>query len=204
MASGDVHNVSQTSVQDIARKVVANVLIQTVSQMEIMDVLGQAQTAIQRRVQTIAQEQFDDLNLGITIKQTDTAEAVRITTARVPAPLQEVFNSIGTARQEGRQLIHEAEENYNRIVDQAKAEALKILNEARTYKRTTIKQAQGDAKRYTKLIKEYKDKGEAIRDRFRYEKLAEVAPFLKTPTIYAIPSTNGKQKLVIIIPDKPK
>ena len=100
--------------------------------------------------------------------------------------------------------INIAKAERERILDKAKADMAKIRTKALTYAEVTVKQAQGDAQSYTKLINEYHDRGEVVRDRLRYEKLAEVAPYLKAPTVYAIPNTNAKQKLIIILPGKPE
>ncbi len=201
LAAGDLPDVSQTNVQNIARKIIASALIQAVSQMEVMEVLREGQAAIQRRVQAIAQKQFDRLELGITIRQ---ADAVRVTNSLVPDHLQEVFNKVTTAMQAREDLVNLAKLGYSRIKNEAEAEVAAIRTEAESYSEATIREAQGDAKRYTDLINEYHKGGEVVRDRLRYEKLAEVAPYFKAPTIHAMPDTNGKQKLVITIPGKPE
>ncbi len=200
LAAGDLPDVSQTNVQNIARKIIASALIQTVAQMEIMDVLRESQ-AIQRSVQEIAQPQFDRLELGITIRE---ADAVRVTNSLVPTPVQDVFNRVTTAMQARENLVYIAKTAAKRIEDGATAQVAAILAEANTYAEATVKQAYGDAQRYTELINEYHKGGEVVRDRLRYEKLAEVAPYFKAPTIYAMPDTDGKQKLVITIPGKPE
>ena len=197
-AAGQFEDVRQTNVQNIAQKIVANALIQTVSQMEVMHVLAEGQALIKDRVQKISQEQFNRLELGITI------DAIRITKARVPSSLQDVFSRVTTARQKREELINFAIAERIRIRHQADAKVAEILTKAYTYREATERQAEGDAKRYADLINEYHKGGEVVRDRLRYEKLAEVAPYFKAPTMYAIPNENGKQKLVITIPGKPE
>ena len=200
LAAGDFEDVSQTNIQNIARKIIANALVQTVAQMAIMDVLRESQ-AIQHSVQRIAQPQFDRLELGITIRE---ADAVRVTNSLVPAPVQDVFNRVTTAMQARDNLVNIAMTDVKRIEDGSIAKVASIRAEANTYAEATVKQAYGDAQRYTDLIKEYHDQGEVVRDRLRNEKLAEVAPYFKAPTIHAIPDTDGKQKLIITIPGKPE
>ncbi|MCK4850088.1 MAG: hypothetical protein KAT11_01995 [Phycisphaerae bacterium] len=200
-AAGQFEDVRQTNVQNIARKVVANALIQTVSQMEVMQVLAEGQTLIKARVQEISQKQFDQLKLGITIRG---ADAIRITNSRVPSSLQEVFSRVTTAMQTRADLINLAKVERRRILDKAEADVATIRTEAYTYAEATVKQAYGDAQRYTELINEYHDKGEVVRDRLRNEKLAEVAPYFKAPIIHAMTDTDGKQRLVITIPGKPE
>ncbi len=199
LAAGDFEDVSQTNIQNIARKIIANALIQTVAQMEIMDVLRESQ-AIQRSVQKIAQPQFDRLELGITIE----ADAVRVTNSLVPIRVQDVFNQVTTAMQARDNLIYIAKTDAKRIEDGSTAEVASILAEANIYAEATVEQAKGDAQRYKELINEYHDQGEVVRDRLRNEKLAEVAPYFKAPTIHAISDTGGKQKLVITIPGEPE
>ncbi len=200
-AAGQFEDVRQTNVQDIAQKIVANALIQTVSQMEVMHVLAEGQALIKDRVRKISQEQFDRLELGIAIRG---AEPIKIKHARVPSILQDDFSRVTTARQKRDEFINVAEAERTRIFDRAKAKVAEISTRASTYHEATVRQAEGDAKRYADLINEYHKGGEVVRDRLRYEKLAEVAPFFKAPTMYAIPNENGKQKLVITIPGKPE
>lgn len=199
LAAEDIQNTSNTNVQDIARKVVASVLIQTVSQMQAMEALGEGQEIIKDRVKDVAQKQFNRLALGITVSE------VKVTNSRVPAgPLQEAFNMVTRAMQKRGQLYYEAEAGAKRFKDKAESDVAAIITEAETSSYITIRQAQGDAKRYTDLINKYHEGGEVVRDRLRYEKLAEVAPNFKAPTIHAIPDTQGRQKLVITIPGKPE
>ena len=197
-AAGDVPDMSQTRVQAIATNIISNALIQTLAEMEVMNVLGDGQSAIQQAVARLAQTRFKDLKLGIEV------DAVQIDKALVPTELQKVFDRVTTVQSEKHTTIAIAQIEANQIVNVAHSKSSKILREAQTYSQATTSQAHGDADRFKALIKEYQDKGKLVRDRLRYEKLAEVAPFLKAPTIYAIPDTNGKQKLVIIIPGKPE
>ena len=92
LAAEDVQGSSNTNVQDIARRIIANVLIQAVSQMEVMEALGKGQDIIERHVQGVAQKQFDRLALGITIS------AVKVTHSRVPDSLQEDFDMVTSAK----------------------------------------------------------------------------------------------------------
>ena len=165
-----------------------------------MDVLRESQV-IQRRVQEIAQKEFDRLEIGIAIKQ---ADAVRVTNSLVPIPVQDVFLQVTTAMQARDNLVNIAMTAAKRIVDESTAKAAEIRSEADIYAEATVMQAQGDAQRYKELINEFHDGGEVVRNRLRNEKLAEVAPKFKAPTVYAIPNTDGKQKLIITIPGKPE
>jgi len=200
-AAGDASNMAETNVQKITRRVLANALIQAVANMEVMYVLSEGQTAIKYRVHKIARRQFKELELGIDISQPD---SIRITTCRVPASLQEVFNNVTTAQEYNRFLKHTAEAEREQLLNEAQAQVAQIRTEAETYTQTTIRQAQGDAKRFKALIREYHAQGEVVRDRLRYEKLAEIAPYLKAPTVHTIPNTKGSQRLVITIPGKPE
>jgi len=197
-AAGDAPDMSQTRVQGIATNIIANSLIQTVAEMEVMNVLGDGQSAIQQAVAGLAQEKFKALKLGIEV------DAVQINKALVPTDLQGDFDRVTTVQSEKNTAIAIAQIEANQIVNEAQAESSKILRKAQTYYHATRSQAHGDADRFKALIKEYQDKGEVVRDRLRNEKLAEIAPYLKAPTVHAIRDTQGKQKLIIIIPGKPE
>ena len=199
--AGDVPDMAETNVQRIARRVIANALIQAVANMEVMNVLSEGQTAIKYRVREIAREQFKQLKLGIDISQPD---SIRITTCRVPTSLQEVFSNVTTAQEYNRFLTNTAKAEREQILNEAQAQVAQIRTEAETYSQTTIRQAQGEAKSFKALIREYHTQGEVVRDRLRYEKLAEIAPYLKAPTVHTIPNSQGKQRLVITIPGEPE
>ncbi|NIA07683.1 MAG: hypothetical protein GWP14_08655 [Actinobacteria bacterium] len=200
-AAGDVSNMSETNVQQIARRVLANALMQAVANMEVMNVLSEGQTAIKYRVHEIARRQFKQLKLGIDISQPN---SIRITTCRVPTSLQEVFNNVTTAQEANRYLKNTAQADRKQLLNEAQAQVAQIRTEAETYSQTTIRQAQGNAKRFKALIAEYHAQGEVVRDRLRYEKLAELAPYLKAPTVYTVPNSQGSQRLVITIPGEPE
>jgi len=139
LAAGDIQDISNTNVQDIARKVIANALIQAVSQMEVMEALGEGQAVIQRRVQGITQKQFDRLELGITIRG---ADAVRVTHSLMPAPLQEVFDNVTTAQEAYRNLKHIAELRGQQLVNEAQAKVAAIYTKAKSYSEATIRDVE--------------------------------------------------------------
>ena len=197
-AAGDFEDVSQTNVQEITRKIVANTLIRTLARKEVMNVL-RATPDIPREVARLSQDKFDDLNLGITLVKDD---PVQITDSRVPSQLQSDFDSVTLAESFRNTLMQGATLKATQIINEARARSSEIVTKARTYYESTISKAQGDAERYAELIKKYHQQGEVVRDRLRYEKLAEVAPFFKVPTIYTTEDEDGKQKLVIIVPEQ--
>lgn len=198
LAAGDFEDIARTNVQEIARKTVANALIRTLATKEVMNVL-RATPDIPQDVARLSQAQFDDLNLGITLVKDD---PVQVTASRVPSELQSVFDSVTYAERLRNTLIQGAQLNRTQIINQARAESSEIVSKARTYYESTVSKARGDAERYAELIEKYHQQGEVVRDRLRYEKLAEVAPFFKVPTIYTVKDDEGKQKLVIIIPEQ--
>lgn len=201
LAAGHVRSISETNVQQIARGIIDNSLIRVIAGRQVMTVLGEDKSYIQQHVQQMAQEQFDSLALGITIRQPD---AIQVTECRVPAALKPDFDRATTADEERKTLIQPALAEADQILRQAEAHKFDILTKAQSYLQATISQARGEADRFSALIKEYQDKGEVVRDRQRYEKLAEVAPYLKAPIVHAIRSPEGKQKLLITIPGKPE
>lgn len=201
LAAGEFEDISQTNVQKIARGIIANAIIRTLAKMEVMNVLGPGQSAIQQGVAELTQEQFDELDLGIRITKTD---PVQIATRGVPADLQIFFDRVTFAQSEKQTQKHLAAMERDQIDNEAKAKSAAIISEARSYVQATISKARGDADRLAKLINEFHQKGEVVRDRLRYEKLAEVAPYFKAPTVHTIKDPQGKQKLVITIPGKPE
>ena len=199
--AGDAPDMTDTRVQEIAQRVIAEALIRTVAEMEVMNVLTEGQTAIQTRVRQITNQRFEELNLGIAIRGD---ESVAITTVGVPAALQRDFDLVTTARQTSRNERNVAEAQGQQILDEAQAMITQIRTEAEVYGQSTVRQARGDAQRYADLIEKYHQQGQVIRDRLQYEKLAEVAPYLKAPTIHTIPNDNGSQRLIISIPGEPE
>ena len=198
LAAGDFEDVSRTNVQEIARKIVANSLIRTLARKEVMNVL-RASSDIPLEVAKLSQEQFDDLHLGITLVKDD---PVQIADPGVPSQLKAVFDSETFAQSVKQTQIAFARMQYRQIIDKAAAESSAIKSGARIYAESTVSKARGDAERYAELIKKYHQQGEVVRDRLRYEKLAEVAPFFKVPTVYTTKDEDGKQKLVIIVPEQ--
>lgn len=132
------------------------------------EILTTKRAEINDLAQQNMQNILDSYGIGITII------TVKLQDVNPPLPVQGAFNEVNEAKQEREKLINEAWEIYNRKIPQAKGQALKIIKEAEGYKLERINTAQGDAKRFLLLLKEYNQAKDVTKQRLYLENMNSI------------------------------
>ena len=94
--------------------------------------------------------------------------------ARPPEPVKPAFDEVNSAQQMNERLVNEARAYAARVVPEARGQAQRVRTTAEGYKTAAVARATGDAQRFTLLVDEYKQAPDVTRKRLWLETLEEV------------------------------
>ncbi|AHC39550.1 FtsH protease activity modulator HflK [Ehrlichia muris] len=129
---------------------------------------GKGRAVISQETKTLLQNILDQYNMGV--------EVLSIQLKKVDPPEKVInsFRDVQSARADKEKLINEAYAYRNQVLPRAKGEAIKIKLDAEAYESEVVNAAEGNAKRFTSLYKEYVNQPEAIRNRLYLETMEEI------------------------------
>ena len=159
----------RNNVQDISEIIIRRL----VGDYKVDDVLTVKREAINHLAQVQMQKLLDNYSSGIKIV------TVKLLDVNPPQEVKAAFNEVNEAKQEKERLINQAWEAYNKAVPRAKGEAEKTIRKAEGYLLDKVNRAQGDANRFTALLKEYKKAPLITRKRLYLETMIDILPKIK-------------------------
>lgn len=118
------------------------------------------------------QKELDEAETGIHVT------TIEMQKTNVPARVQPSWNEVNQAGQEKERMIYEAQEQYNKMIPQAKGDAERKIKEAEGYAIDRVNRAKGDAARFIDLYEEYSKAKDVTKRRLYLEALKEVFPKL--------------------------
>ncbi len=124
------------------------------------------------RAQVLLQQELDEAESGINVT------TVEMQKTNVPEPVQPSWNEVNQAEQEKEKLIEQANAQYNSRIPQARGQADKTIKEAEGYALDRINRAQGDASRFVALYEEYAKAVDVTKRRLYLEALRDIFPKL--------------------------
>ncbi len=92
----------------------------------------------------------------------------------VPAQVREAFSDVNKSREDRQRFIEEARVHANSVVPEARGQAARIVQEAEGYKAANIALAQGEAERFTLLLKQYQAAPEVTRKRLYLQAMEKI------------------------------
>lgn len=132
------------------------------------EVLQTERREIAEVMKDFMQETLDKYNIGINI------QLVQLKDVHPPGRVRDSFNEVNRAKQEQETAINEASQVYNREIYRADGEAKRVVQEARGYGIDRTNRAEGDAKLFTSVFKEYLKAKDVTRRRLYLETLEDV------------------------------
>lgn len=114
------------------------------------------------------QSYLDDYGTGITVSQINIAQSLP------PQQVRAAFDDVIKAREDNQSFQNEAGRYANRIIPQARGQALRQIEEARAYRERVIAEARGEADRFTRLLVEYEKAPDITRERLYIDTMQSV------------------------------
>src|SRR5678815_3705788 len=127
------------------KAVAESAMREVVGRSEIQPILTGARQTIENAVQELMQRTLDHYQAGVQVTQ------VQMQKVDPPAQVIESFREVQAARADLVRLQNEAETYANQKVPEAKGQASKILQDAEAYKSQTVAEATGQASRFGKV-----------------------------------------------------
>jgi membrane protease subunit HflK len=114
---------------------------------------------------------------------------LRLKDAQAPAPVREAFSDVIGANQDRNRVVNEAEAYANEVVPQARGEASELIASAQGYRDAKIADATGEATRFLALTAEYQKAPAITRKRLYLETMEQVLP--QTEKLIVEPGTTS-------------
>jgi membrane protease subunit HflK len=139
-----------------------------VGQSDIQPLLTGARQKTEQAVQKLMQDVLDSYGAGVSIDQ------VQMQKVDPPTQVIDAFRDVQAARADQVRLQNEAGSYASRVVPEARGDAERILQGAQAYKEQTVAEATGQAARFLKVYDEYKKAPAVTRTRMYLETMERV------------------------------
>ena len=131
-------------------------------------VLFESKQEIAEQVKRIMQDMLNRYRTGIEVMN------VAIQNAQPPQQVQASFNDAVKAGQDRERQINEGQAYANDVIPKARGTAVRLVQEAEAYKAKVEQTAQGDADRFSMILKQYEDAPVVTRDRMYIDALEQI------------------------------
>ncbi len=154
--------------REIVRSVAESAMREYVGRSRGDQVRTEKREEVQANVRTMIQKTLDDYGAGIEIN------TVKLESANPPPAVADAFEDVQRAGQDRNKLVNEAKAYANKRLGDARGEAAQIYERAEAYKSQTVAEADGDAKRFVSIYKEYAKAKTVTRQRMFLETMERV------------------------------
>ena len=176
--------------ENTIKKVAESAIREVVGQTDMFPIITTGRTQIESKVKEIIQTNLDEYNSGVNIKQ------VLIQKAEVHPDVQQAFQDVQSARQDAEDIENVAQAHREKILPEARGQAIKLLQEAEAYKQSKIAQATGDAERFRSIYEAYLSGKDVTRERIYIETMEDVLSNAEK----IIMDSNGNSGVVPYLP----
>lgn len=178
--------------ENTIKKVAESAIREVVGQTDMFPIITKGRTEVANRVKAIIQENLDEYNSGVNIKQ------VLIEKAEVHPDVQQAFQDVQSALQDAENTQNVAQAHREKILPEARGQAIKLTQEAEAYKQSKIAQATGDAQRFQSIYKAYLRGKDVTKERIYIETMEDV--LRNAEKIIMDTGSGGNQGVVPYLP----
>ncbi len=177
--------------QDVARAVGAAVeseMARRIATRDVDAVLTTEKAAIQEEVRAASQKRINDYRSGVLLS------TINIESVTPPPEAADAFRDVASARADAVRIVNQAEGYANDVIPKARGEARQLIEQSEAYKEKSINTAGGDAARFTQIEAEYAKAAQVTGDRLYTEAMEQILPKIKKMIV----DKNGNLDLTII------
>ncbi|HTJ57052.1 MAG TPA: FtsH protease activity modulator HflK [Devosiaceae bacterium] len=154
--------------EDMVRAAGESAMREVVGRRPAQDIFRDARADIATEVQRITQGVLDSYGTGVRIDQ------IAIENVAPPAEVADAYDEVQRAEQDEDRFQEEARQYANTLLGNARGQASQIRENAAAYKDQVVKQAQGEAARFTSIYDQYAKAPEVTRERLYLETMEQV------------------------------
>jgi membrane protease subunit HflK len=153
---------------DAVKAVAESAMREVVGRSALKSILTNGRGEVQSQTAALMQKILDRYQTGVSI------DAVQIQNANPPQEVVPAYQDIARAGQDAQSAINDANAYRNRVVNEAKGEAAKIIQAGEGYKVQVVREAQGQAARFNQLYAQYRLAPAVTRERLYIETMQQV------------------------------
>nr|WP_319388460.1 FtsH protease activity modulator HflK [uncultured Cohaesibacter sp.] len=150
------------------KQVVESAMREIVGRNTMDEVQTGDRVAIQLAARELTQKMLDKYNAGVSIIQ------VQLQGVEPPVEVIDAFRDVQTAKADKVRMQNEAQAYANKVVPEAEGQAAKILEAANAYREQTVADANGQAQRFTQILGQYEKAPVITRKRLYLETMERV------------------------------
>ena len=155
---------------DTLRDAAESAMREVIGHTTIDDALTEGRLQVQNDAQQFLQQILDEYESGLLVT------TVKLQDVKPPGPVQDAFKDVINAEQDRERLINEAEGFANDILPKARGMAAQMINEAEGYAASTVKEAEGAARRFELLLEAYARAPDVTRRRMYLDMFESILP----------------------------
>ncbi len=175
-------------VDRVVKAAVESELAGRIARTPVDDILTTEKVAIQNDVLQTAQRALDDYKPGVVLS------SINIENVTPPAEAADAFRGVAGARADAIRLVNQAEGYTNDLIPRARGEAAQLTEQAQAYTEGKINRATGDAARFDEIAVEYSKAPKVTTTRAYVEAMEQILPKLKK----LIVDSNGNLDLTVV------
>jgi modulator of FtsH protease HflK len=175
-------------VDRVVKAAVESELARRIARTPVDDILTTEKVAIQNDVLEKAQSTVKGYKPGVDLA------SVNIENVTPPAEAADAFRGVAGARADAIRLVNEAEGYANDLLPRARGEASQLSEQAQAYKEGKINRASGDAARFDEIEAEYAKAPKVTTTRAYVEAMEQILPKVKK----LIVDSNGNLDLTVV------
>ncbi len=139
-----------------------------IAQSQLAPILNRDRGPIADRLDELIQQTLDSYDSGVNI--------IRVNFDKTDPPTEVIasFRAVQDAEQERDRLQNQADGYANRVLAEARGEAAQLLEQAEGYRARVVNEAQGEASRFLAVLTEYAQAPEVTRKRIYLETMEQV------------------------------
>ncbi len=153
---------------ETVKAVAESAMREVIGRREILPILTTERPAIERDVQELMQRVLNEYKAGILILQ------VQLQSVDPPEQVIGAFKDVIAAQQDQNRLVNEAEAYANKVVPEARGKAAAIVQAAEGYRLQTVAEATGQVSRFNQVYEQYKKAPDVTRERLYLETMERV------------------------------
>ena len=168
---------------------------QVVGSQPIDETLTTGKAMIEAETRELLQTILDKYETGVSVAQ------VKLQDVTPPGEVDAAFKDVQSAKEEKEQKINEALGYRNEVIPRARGEAAEQLQQAEAFKQRRTKEAEGDADRFTAMLREYRAATDVTRTRLYLETMEDILPkmdkyIVDSDEAGSVVNVLGAQKMV--------
>ena len=149
---------------------------EVVGQMNVDDVLYTRRQEIETRSRELLGERLTTYFAEVGSGSAFRVRSIELQVVQPPAQVQEAFDEIIAAAQDGERAISQAEGDATEALEHANAQAIELEQSSLAYKAAKVLEATGRSSRFEALLVEYRLAPEVTRQRLYLETMEEILP----------------------------